>query len=217
MIDIIITFLSYAKLLMTFSLFTYIYKYFYDSCHEKKIIKSKSGEPKKIVKIRTGLTIFYLILLSLFFYSLNWYVLITFVFTILLLGTAIIHKLDPSVLYIFKKYDSSPIFIKLWFIFSLIFNTIFKFLSPCHQLIDNKIKKIKTIIQNKVFGPTNDIKSLNFDLLNNMSNMSNISNMSNMSNMTTMSNMSNMSTIHNEFNVLQSFFEGEINKDNKLK
>lgn len=169
MIDIIITFLSYAKLLITFSFFTYVYKYFYDSCSEKKIIKSKNGNLKKVVKIRTSLSIIYLFLFSLFFYLLNFYVIITLVFAILLLGIILVHKFEPSVLNILKKYDTSPVLIKCWSIFSLIFNTIFKILGPLHRLIDIKIKKLKDIVKNKVLAHYTNI---DFSLFNNATNNS---------------------------------------------
>ena len=42
MLDIIFQILGYTKTLFIFSFFTYIYKYFYDSCNEKKIIKSNT-------------------------------------------------------------------------------------------------------------------------------------------------------------------------------
>ena len=152
MINIILTFLVYAKTLIAFTLFTYIYKYFYNSCIEKKVIKLKNEKPKKVIKTRIGLSFVYLVLLSIFYFSLNFYVLFTAILALGLASVTLMHKFDPSLINILKKYDSTPIAKKIWYLYSLIVNLIFKVFSPCHRIIENKINKNKDVIKNNLFG-----------------------------------------------------------------
>lgn len=196
MIDIIITLFDYAKILLTIGFFTYVYKYFYKSCYEKKIIKTKNGGSKKIVKIKSSLAIIYFILLSLFYYSLNWYVIITFIMSLLLAVTTLLHKFEPSTLNTLKKYDLSPFLMKIWFIYSFIMNALFKLFSPLHCLFDAKYEKIKSIIKNKFSGESTNTHFGNFNLLN---------------------NLSNMTTIQNDFDILNNFFENEKKQNIKLR
>ena len=132
MFDIIIQVLAYAKLLIAFSLFTYIYKYFYDSCSEKKVIKSKDNKPKKVIKTRIGLSFIYLVLLILLYFSLSWYIIFTLLMAIFIIIITLSHKFEPDRLDLIKKYDSSPIIKNIWYIYSIIMNVVFKIMGPCH-------------------------------------------------------------------------------------
>ena len=141
MLDIVFKILGYTKTLFIFSFFTYIYKYFYDSCNEKKIIKSKKEKPKKVVKSRIVLSFLYLIILTFLYFSLNWYIILTLFLTLLISGILFLHKFDPKTIDILKQYDSLPILKKVWFVYSKIMTIIFNLFSPCHRIIDNKINK----------------------------------------------------------------------------
>lgn len=206
MIELILTFFSYAKLLLTVGLFTYIYKYFYESCSEKKIIKSKNEKPKKVIKTRISLSLIYLVLLTLFYVSLNWYVFFATLVTLLLLSIAMMHKFEPTMIDILKKYDSSPFVKKIWYIFSLIMNLIFKCFSPFHRIIDNKINKNKDMIKENFFGHFAKLNSDStnsgiLDIFNELSNF----------------NISSTSSPQNDFNKLDVFLKKQKNVDLTLK
>lgn len=152
MINIIFQFLALTRILFTFSLFTYIYKYFYDSCNEKKVIKIKKDKPKKVIKTRIGLSFIYFIILILLYFSLNWYVFISFMLSVLITIVMIAHKFDPVSINLLKKYDSLPIVKRVWFFYSRTMNLIFKIFSPFHRIIENKINNNKKFIKEILFG-----------------------------------------------------------------
>lgn len=216
MFDIIFQVLAYAKLLITFSLFTYIYKYFYDSCSEKKVIKSKDNKPKKVIKTRIGLSFLYLVLLILLYFSLSWYIIFTLLMAIFTAIIMLAHKFEPSTLDLIKKYDSNPIIKKIWGFYSIIMNIVFKIMGPFHKVLDNKINKNKEIIKNGVFER---VAKMNFNGLN----MGFLGNLSTFSDFTTNNSNgtkhnSNKKMMVNDFNNLGDYFKdlknqsGEKNK-----
>jgi hypothetical protein len=151
MIDIILSFFWIIKTVMTFSLFTYIYKYFYESCGEKKIIKTKDGRPKKVLKIRASLAIVYLLLLSIIFYLLNVYTLFVLLVCGVLACIFLIHQFEPSILEILKKYEMNNIFKKCWFVYSFLLKMVFKIFSPLYNFFDIKLNVIKEKAKSKIF------------------------------------------------------------------
>jgi ABC-type multidrug transport system fused ATPase/permease subunit len=204
MIDIILTVLGYARILITFSLFTYIYKYFYDSCNEKKIIKSKNNTPKKVVKTRISLSIIYLILLLFLYFSLNWYIFITIILSMLLISVSLIHKLNPSTMDILKKYETTPFTKTCWYFFSLTIKIIFKIFGPLHRVIDNKINKNKDIIKSNLFQQFTKMKFGEFGEFGLFGAFSDLTNEN------TKTKTSRSST--NDYNKLESFFKDQNEK-----
>ena len=151
MFGFIFQILTFFKLFLTFSIFSFIYKYLYTSCSEKKVIKSKDERPKKVIKTRIGLSFVYLALLTTLYFSLTWYVLFTLVLMISTLIILLTHKFDSSTLDIFKKYDSYPIVKKFWYFYSFIVNIIFKLMGPIHTFLENIINKNKQLIYDIFF------------------------------------------------------------------
>ena len=142
MIDLIISFLNYIKIFLSCCIFTYAYKFLYDSCIEKKIIKTKDNKPKKVVKTRITMSFFYLFLLFLLFSSLEWVILKTIFLMCVLLSTISIHKFEKQYIDTFKNFESNTIMKKCWFLFSFLMGIVFKIFGPFHKVIDSKIDKL---------------------------------------------------------------------------
>jgi hypothetical protein len=217
MFDIILQVLAYSKILITFSLFTYIYKYFYDSCSEKKVIKSKDEKPKKVIKTRIGLALTYFFLLTLLYFSITWYIFLTLLLAIFTVIITLSHKFEPSTLDILKKYDSHPITKKIWYFYSLFMNIIFKIMGPCHRVLENKINKNKDKIKN---GLVDQVSKMNFNGLN-MGFLGSLSTFSDNTVIDVNSNNkkiinSNKKDMGNEFNKLEKFFQNKKDKIIKL-
>ena len=210
MFDIITQVLTYAKILITFSLFTYIYKYFYNSCSEKKVIKTKDEKPKKVIKTRIGLSLIYLILVLILYFSITWYIFLTLLIAVFAIIITLIHKFEPSTLNILKKYDSNPIIKKIWYFFSLFMNIIFKIMSPCHRVLENKINKNKEIVKN---GLLNQVSKLNFNGLN----MGFLGNLSTFSDNTVKTKINSNTKDMIDFNKIENFLKNNKNDKNKNK
>ena len=208
MFDIILQVLTYAKILITFSLFTYIYKYFYNSCSEKKVIKTKDEKPKKVIKTRIGLSLIYLILIFFIYFSITWYIFLTLLIVIFTIIVILTHKFEPSTLNILKKYDSNPIIKKIWYFVSLIINIIFKIMGPCHRVLEKKINKNKEIIKNRLL---NQVSKLNFNGLN-LGFLGNLSTFSDNTGKTKI-NLNKKDII--DFNKIEHFFKNDKKKNNK--
>jgi len=151
MFDILFQILTFFKTFITFCVLSYIYKNLYTSCSEKKIIRTKDDKPKKVIKTKIGLSFVYLFLLTILYFSLTWYVMSVL---ILLASTCLIlltHKFEPSALDILKKYDSHPIVKKIWYVYSLVVNLVFKIMGPFHSFLENRINKNKQLIYEKFF------------------------------------------------------------------
>lgn len=138
MIENILNIVSYCRLLLSFVLFTYVYKFFYNKCNEKIIVKSKDDKPKKVIRTRIGLMVFYSAILCFIFYMVNVFIVLNLLLIILLFATLLIHTFNVSLLDVFRKYDSNNKVKKIWFIYSIIVNFILKILYPIHKLIDKK-------------------------------------------------------------------------------
>jgi Na+/H+ antiporter NhaD/arsenite permease-like protein len=139
----------YGKTLMSFILFTYTYKFFYDSCNEKIVINVKNEKPKKVIKTRILLSFMYLVLLLLLYFLLNIYSLLIIVLGILITVVALIHKYKPLTFKVLRTVDTLPIIKKIWHIYSMTVNVIFKLLSPCFKVFDKKIYEFKEQIINE--------------------------------------------------------------------
>lgn len=218
MFSIILQILAYAKILITFSLFTYIYKYFYDNCNEKKIIKSKDEKPKKVIKTRIGLSLLYLVLLILLYFSMTWYIFFTLLLATFTTVITLTHKFEPSTLDILKKYDSHPITKKIWYFYSLIINIIFKIMAPCHRILENKINKNKEIIKNGLIGQVTkmNFNGLNMGFLGSLSTFTDDTKYNNKTSDAKGKINSNKKSMINDFNKIESFFKDNNDKYTKL-
>ena len=218
MFNIILQVLAYAKILITFSLFTYIYKYFYDNCNEKKVIKSKDEKPKKVIKTRIGLSLMYLVLLILLYFSLTWYIFLTLLLAIFTIVITLTHKFEPSTLDILKKYDSHPITKKIWYFYSLIMNIIFKIMGPCHRVLEIKINKNKEIIKNSLIGQVSkmNFNGLNMGFLGSLSTFTDDTKNTTKATNTKSKINSNKKVMVNDFNKIESFFKEKNDKSIKL-
>lgn len=172
MISYFLQILSLFKTFFIFGILSYIYKKLYMSCTEKKVIKTKDGKMKKVIKTKIGLSLLYLVLLVTLYFILTWYVIFSLllIFSMLLLLSA--HKFEPSMLDILKKYDSHPVTKKIWFFYSLVVNLIFRIMTPFHTFLENKIKKNNIFIYEKLFEKlvNKDIFSIDSLLNNNVFN-----------------------------------------------
>ena len=139
MLEFIFQILAFLKTFFIFTILSYIYKCLYTSCSEKKIIKSKDEKPKKVIKTKIGLSFIYLALLLMLYYSLTLYVMLTLILIVLTSITLLTHKFEPSLLDIFKKYDSHAIVKRIRYFYSLVVNITFKIMGPFHKFLENKM------------------------------------------------------------------------------
>ena len=144
-----------------FTLTSYVYKNLYVNCHEKTTIKTDDDTTKKVVKIRTGLSLIYLGLLSILYFLLTWYVLITLLIFVSLMGIFVAHKLEPSILDVLKKYDTHPLMKRFWQYYSVIVNIMLKIMSPLHKIIENQIIKKKDKVYDYFFGSITKKRDIN--------------------------------------------------------
>jgi hypothetical protein len=56
---------------------------------------------------------------------------------------ALIHKYKPLTFKVLRTVDTLPIIKKIWHIYSMTVNVIFKLLSPCFKVFDKKIYEFK--------------------------------------------------------------------------
>jgi hypothetical protein len=137
---------NYVKTFLTISFFTYLFKECHATCVEKKQIKDNNGELKKVLKTRYGLSLVYLLILTIIYFLLDIYVLITLILCVLFLSIKFLHEINPSLSdHILKKYDSQPFVKSVSFYYSKTLNLLFKIFGPMHKFID----KIKVFYQNK--------------------------------------------------------------------
>lgn len=151
MLEFIFQILAFFKTFFVFTILSYIYKCLYSSCSEKKIIKTKDEKPKKVIKTKIGLSFIYLALLIMLYYSLTFYVMLTLILIVLTSVTLLTHKFEPSLLDIFKKYDSHPMVKRVWYFYSFIVNVTLKIMGPFHTFLENKISKNKQLIYDKFY------------------------------------------------------------------
>jgi hypothetical protein len=127
-------------------------------------------------------------------------VLFALAVTLILSSLLLMHKFEPSMIDILKKYDSLPIVKKVWYFFSLIMNVILTCFGPCHRVIDNKINKNKDMVKKKLFG-----QFANFNIGNKNSGILDIFN--------ELSIFSNNSSPQTDFNNLDVFFKNQNKKN----
>jgi len=199
MFELIIYLFSYTKLLFSLCLFTYLYKFFYDICNEKKLIKVKNEKPKKVIKIRNTMSFIYFFMIGLLYIVLDWFSIFSIFLILGITFLTLMQKFDKNFTNGTKKFDNIPIVQKTWNVFSVIITFVFKIFSPCHRIMDRKINKNKEFLKNTLMN----------GFFNNMTNFD----ISNVINSVDIPN-NQLTDIHKEnFNQIDEFLKN-INKNN---
>lgn len=156
MLDYLILFYNYFKLFLGISLFSYIYKICFDSCNEKVTIKTKHNKTKHTIKSRIGLSIIYLFLIVLLYYTLTIRVVLT-IFCSLALGIIFaLDKFDRQVLEIFNCYDKVKFVRYIWKVFYSVISICFVFFTPVHNSISESVNQIYNDVSNKTKSKFNE-------------------------------------------------------------
>ena len=166
MLELFYWFYEYLKIFINLCFITYIYKYFFDKCNEKKVITGINKKSKKVIKSKIGLSFIYFCLTILFYYTATFKVLFTLLSVIIMSLLILGQKFNPSSLKLFEKYDSNKFIKKIWNCFYYLINLLFKLLKPFHDIIDNNLNN-KSKAFNKSLSNIN-IGGLNLGLLSGM-------------------------------------------------
>ena len=85
MLDFVFEIFWYFRVFTGFCLFTYIYKYFFEICNEKKTIKEKNNKEKKVIKSRITISLLYLTLTIILYFTLTLRILIAIITILIML------------------------------------------------------------------------------------------------------------------------------------
>lgn len=149
MFDYLIIFYNYFKLFLGISLFSYIYKICFDSCNQKVNIKTKHNKTKQTIKSKIGLSLLYLFLIILLYYTLTLRVILTLLCTSALGIVYALDKFDPESLEIFCVYDKNKAIRYGWKIIYSGISVLFIGLTPVHNYISEHLNKTYSDIKNK--------------------------------------------------------------------
>lgn len=153
MFNYLITFSQYIKLFCNISLFSYIYKYFFDNCNDKIQITTKNKK-KNAIKSKITLSLMYFTLLTVIYFTISLRFLITILCVFGLSSLLLLDKFDPTSISILTKYDNHKTLRLGWKVFYTFINLVFMCLEPLHKQMTNKFKyyykKAKKFIMNKL-------------------------------------------------------------------
>jgi len=153
MFNYLITFSQYIKLFCNISLFSYIYKYFFDHCNDKIQITTKNKK-KNAIKSKITLSLIYFTLLTVIYFTISLRFFITILCAFGLSSLLLLDKFDPTSIEILTKYDNHKTLRLGWKVFYTFINLIFMCLEPLHKQMTNKLKhyykKAKKFIMNKL-------------------------------------------------------------------
>lgn len=156
MLDYLILFYNYFKLFLGISLFSYIYKICFDSCNEKVSIKTKHNKTKHTIKSRIGLSIIYLFLIVLLYYTLTIRVVLTLFCSIALGIIFALDKFDRQVLEVFNCYDKVRIVRYGWKVIYSVISICFVFFTPIHNSISELVNQIYNDVSTKTKSKFNE-------------------------------------------------------------
>jgi hypothetical protein len=143
MFNYLILFYNYFKLFLGISLFSYIYKICFDSCNQKVNIKTKHNKTKQTIKSKIGLSLLYLFLTTILYYTLTLRVVLTLLSTFALGIVFALDKFDPESLEILSIYDKNKIVRYGWKIMYSGISVLFISMTPVHNYITEHVNNIK--------------------------------------------------------------------------
>ncbi len=143
MFNYLILFYNYFKLFLGISLFSYIYKICFDSCNQKVNIKTKHNKTKQTIKSKIGLSLLYLFLTTILYYTLTLRVVLTLLSTFALGIVFALDKFDPESLEILSVYDKNKIVRYGWKIMYSGVSVFFIAMTPIHNYMTEHVNSIK--------------------------------------------------------------------------
>ena len=150
MLDFVFEIFWYFRVFTGFCLFTYIYKYFFEICNEKKTIKEKNNKEKKVIKSRITISLLYLTLTIILYFTLTLRILIAIITILIMLLMVLTQNFDPTSMKSLNNLDSNKIIKKSWTLIYMFFNILFKILKPFHTVIENKLTAKKNSIMSSL-------------------------------------------------------------------
>jgi len=155
MLEYIAIFYNYFKLFISLSLFTYIFKFCFDTCNEKITIKNKHGKKKQTIKSRIGLAITYLFFCIMLYFSLTPYVFFT-IFSLIGIGTLYaLDKFDKPTVNQLCVYDKNKLLRTVWKILYTVINIVFYLYSPVHSIMSSNFTNLFANAKNKTTNTVN--------------------------------------------------------------
>jgi hypothetical protein len=164
MLDFVFEIFWYFRLFSGFCLFTYIYKYFFEICNEKKTIKEKDNKQKKVIKSKITISLLYLTLTIILYFTLTLRILIAIVTILVMLLMVLTQSFDPMSMKSLTNLDSNKFVKKIWSLIYIFFNILFKILKPIHNIIESKLTTKKNQIMTAL--STINVGGMNLGMLN---------------------------------------------------
>ena len=112
-------------------------------CKNKKVNIKKQ---KKVIKSKITISLLYLTLTIILYYTLTFRILIAFVTMLVMLLMVLTQNFDPMSMKSLNNLDSNKFVKKLWTLIYMFFNILFKILRPIHNIIEYKITTKKNQI-----------------------------------------------------------------------
>jgi hypothetical protein len=123
-------------------LFFYIYKFIFDKCNERILIKDKDSSKKKyVIKSKIILSLIYFTILLSIYLLLSLRVIITFILIVSLISLLTVDKLSKESLDFINVYDKNKSLRIVWKVFYTVINIIFMGLYPIHKEFGKQINK----------------------------------------------------------------------------
>lgn len=142
MFNSLYTYYGYSKLFMSSILFFYIYKFIFDKCNERILIKDKDSSKKKyVIKSKIILSLIYFTILLSIYLLLSFRVVITFILIVSLISLLTVDKLSKESLDFINVYDKNKSLRIVWKVFYTVINIIFMALYPIHKEFGKQINK----------------------------------------------------------------------------
>lgn len=155
MLEYIGIFYNYFKLFISLSLFTFIFKFCFDTCNEKVTIKNKHGKKKQTIKSRIGLAITYLFFCVMLYFSLSPKVFFT-ILSLIGIGTLYaLDKFDKPTVNQLCIYDKNKLLRMVWKILYTVINIVFFLYSPVHRVMSSNFTNLFTNAKNKTTSTVN--------------------------------------------------------------
>ena len=155
MLEYIILFYNYFKLFMGLSVFTFIFKFCFDTCNEKINLKGKNGKKKQTIKSRIGLALAYLFFCTILYFSLTPRVFFTII-SLIGIGTLYaLDKFDKATVNQLCVHDKNKLVRFLWKILYTIINIVLLIYSPIHKIMLNNFSNLFTNAKNKTKSKVN--------------------------------------------------------------
>ena len=208
---------NYSKVTTNFILFIYIYKYLFDSCNERILIKQKnSNKSKYVTKSKILLSFTYFILLSLIYSSLSIRVLYTSTLISLLGSLLFIDQINLESEYYLTLFDKNKSVRIIWKIFYTIINVLLLILNPIYKQFNKQLVKIFKILNDYKDNPLDILSNIptNLDFVKNYDLSIFTENIKNNFNQIYLSKLI-INNINNENLENESDKENETNKENK--